>query len=517
MIACVRFSSARVPRCPALLVALTCAAYSPIFDAGFLEYDDPWLIRDNPYFAPDAWHTPWAAFADFSRPARLALGAEYLPLRDLLGWVESRLFGLWPPAWHAVSVLLYVAATLFLRGALLRSFGAKLSVELASLLFALHPVHVESVAWLAGQKDVLALLFVSAALFVHASDGPPRRGAVALLVLCACLSKSMSVAVLVLLGAQDLVKHRRPDPLLYGATSLIIGMVLAVHIHVGRAVGMFAPLAAGTRYGALITMGPVWLRYLVLAFVPVGNSIAYDVPDRAHWDLAALAGYALMLGWLVLAVVRAWSGGVRPLYTFLWFCGPLLPVSQVVAPLQNRMADRYVWLSALAPCLAYGWAVQALTARAAQRWQRPLAYGMSGVLVASGLALTFERALLFGDDLLLFADAARKTVHNASAPLQLGLSLEARGLTDEACVAYREALARAPVGPIPAARRAANALARQLAKQGRLDEAEGILRAAKARFPEDPIVHGNLIKVLRGQGRLDEVEQLERAAPRASQ
>jgi tetratricopeptide (TPR) repeat protein len=504
-------SQVRVPWPAALLVALTCAAYAPIYGAGFLNLDDPWLIQDNPHYAPGAWRTPWLAFSDLSRETRMQLGAEYLPLRDLLGWLETRVFGTWAPGMHGVSVALYAGAVLLLRGALARCFGGGAGVELASLLFALHPAHAESVAWLAGQKDVLALLFVCAALYVHAGERASRRALVPLLVLCACLSKAMASAAILLLAAQDLAQRRRPDAWLYAGTSLAIGASLAVQLYVGHVVGMLAAPAGGTRYTALITMGPVWLRYLTLAFAPLQNSISYDVPDRTSWDAAALAGYSAMLGWLALGLLRARRGAIRPLFSWLWFYGPLLPVSQVLAPLQNRMADRYLWLSVLAPCLVYGWAIEAVAGAAALRWRTWLAHGLAGLLVAFGFWLCLERSTLFSDSMLVFSDGARKTRHNTDAPLQLGKALEERGDLGAAVLAYREVLTRAPHDPVPDARRAANSLARLLARQGQLEAAERVLRSALVRFPDEPVVRNNLIKVLKGQGRAAEAAALERA------
>jgi pentatricopeptide repeat protein len=166
----------------------------------------------------------------------------------------------------------------------------------------------------------------------------------------------------------------------------------------------------------------------------------------------------------------------------------------------------------LAPCLVYAWALEGAGARVAPRWRGPLVYGLSGILVLGCFALTIERSTLFSDSLLLFSDGTRKTTHNTDAPLQLGQALEAHGRPDQARAAYREVLARAPSGPVIDARRAANALARLLAKQGQVDEAERVLRSAQARFPEDPTVRGNLVKVLRRQGRAREADALE--APR---
>ena len=491
------------------LVVLTCAAYGPVYDAGFLDYDDPWLIEHNPHFAPHAWDTPIRAFVDLTHEGRMSFGAEYLPLRDVLGWLESRAFGLWAPAWHTVSVLLYLGAVLLLRSALLRSLGASFGVELASLLFALHPVHVESVAWLAGQKDILALLFVCAALHVHAGHGRARPWLVPLLVLGACLSKSMSVAVIVLLGAQDLVQKRKIDLRLYAATLLVVAGALALHMMVGRIVGMVTAPAGGSRYTALITMGPVWLEYLKLAFLPCRASIAHDVPDRLSWDVPAALGYVVLAAWLAYAVTSARRGSMKPAYTFAWFLAPLAPVSQVLMPLQNRMADRYAWLSVLVPCLLAGFAVDALRRRMTGRPVELATGALSAVLVGTLFVLTFQRATLFGDAVLLFMDGTLKTESNAVAPYQLGRALEAAQRDDEALVVYQEVLARTHGEPVILTRRASNALASIHARHGRLGEAERVLRAALARFPGDPTVRNNLAKVLRGLGRTGEAAALE--------
>ena len=494
-------------------VALTCAAYGPIYGAGFLDYDDPWLIQNNPHFAPDAWDTPWRAFVDLSRESRLSFGAEYLPLRDLLGWLESRVFGLSAPAWHVVSVSLYLAAGLFLRGALLRTLGRSFGVELAGLLFLLHPVHVESAAWLAGQKDVLALLFVCAALYVHAGESRARGLLVPLLVVCACLSKSMSVAALVLLFAQDLVRKRKLDLPLYLATSLGVAVTLALHMYVGRVVGMVTAPAGGSRYTALITMGPVWLQYLRIAFAPWHASIAHDVPDRLSWDAPALLGYGVLTAWLALAVWRARRADMRAAFLWLWFFGPLAPVSQVLMPLQNRMADRYAWLSVLASCIVVGLALDGLCARLSDARAKLVSRALACVLVAGFFSLTFQRTILFTDAVLLFMDGTVKTVHNPVAPYQLGRALEAQKRDDDALVAYNEVLVRTRNAPVIVTRRAKNALATIHARHGRLHEAERILRGALAQFPADPAVRGNLAKVLTALDRPDEARAIAPTSP----
>src|SRR3954447_1934779 len=200
----------------ALALAVT-AAYAPSVRGGFLNYDDDWLIQNNPVLRradAGALATIWT---DLRPETRQVLGAEYLPVRDTLLWLEVRLFGPSPQALRAVSLALYLTA-LLLVGAYLRATLAEKSPDeerppwsLATVtlwLFALHPVHVESVAWLAGQKDLCALVLAAAALLVHARGRRPW--AVPLLVLLAALAKGVAVAVPLLLPCHDWFVRRRP-------------------------------------------------------------------------------------------------------------------------------------------------------------------------------------------------------------------------------------------------------------------------------------------------------------------
>jgi tetratricopeptide (TPR) repeat protein len=495
---------------PVVLVTAVLLAYAPVFGAGFLSYDDPWLIQHNPFYAPSTWDTPFVAFFDFSEKTRLALGAEYLPLRDLLGWLETRAFGLSAAPMHAVSVLLYAIALLLLRSALRCTLGPSLVAELAVLLFALHPIHVESVAWLAGQKDVLALLFVAAALRIHAHASAKARIWVPLFLLAATCAKAMSVGAIFLFAAQDYLLRRRPDRMLYLLVTCVASLAVGLHLYTARVVSMISEPPAGSRYAALITMGPVWLRYVRQCLFPFQLSITYHVPDATSWDMPALAGYLFVLGSLVLGLFMAARGQRFLLFAFVWFFAPLLPVSQIIAPLQNRMADRYVWLSVLAPCML-------LASLFAQTLERTTRTSLRAVLSALVLAvlltlawLTFERSLLFTDSVLLFADATLKAEDDPKAAYHLGRSLEEAGREHEAMLAFREALDRCGDGTLRECRSAANSLARLLAKRGQLPEAERVLERARQHFPQDPKLTRNLAKVLRGLNRAHEAEALER-------
>lgn len=482
-----------------LLFGVVCVAYAPCFSAAFLNYDDPWLIVNNQLFEPDARGTLAAIWADLRFETRFALGAEYLPMRDTLVWLQTALFGKSAQAMHTISVLVYACTCLLFRKYLQFVLGAGWAAEVSAFLFALHPVHVESVAWLAGQKDVLALLFSALALFVHAKSSRHGRVWVPFFIACACFSKSMSVAVVVLIAATDLALERRFDRVIYAASGLVIAGALAVHLYVGSIVHMIAAPLGGSRLNAFWSMGPVWLRYVGLCLFPAQLSIEHVVEPLSQPTLSSVAGYTFVALSATFGLY-AWRRS-QPLaaLVFLWFFGPLLPVSQVLAPLQNRMADRYLWLSVMAPALIAGFASAKLVRKGGPF--KPLAYAASAIACLALGAATFDRALTFSDSVLLFSDGSQKTATGTLSPYQLGSAFEQEGRLLDAEVAYREVLRRAPVGPVENARRATNNLAKLLSSRGQLPEAEQVLRKGLLRFPDDHKMRNNLAKVLENTGR----------------
>src|SRR5687767_7833773 len=135
--------------------------------AGFLIIDDPWLIAQNPFLQAPSLDGLVAIWTDLSLKTRQALGTEYLPVRDTSHWLEAMLVGIHAPFMHVVNILIYAAAVVLLFVATKPAFNRVLPSLAAISLFALHPLHAESVAWLAGRKDVLALFFVAGALYAH--------------------------------------------------------------------------------------------------------------------------------------------------------------------------------------------------------------------------------------------------------------------------------------------------------------------------------------------------------------
>jgi len=357
---------------------------------------------------------------------------------------------------------------------------------------------VESVAWIAGRKDVLAMLFVAAAMDAYARRGRLHVLWTPLWFAAAMLSKSMSVAAIGLLPVLDLVASRRMGRRAIAASVVAAAALIPVHLLVGRTVGMTTELAGGGRLSALATMGPVWLRYLACLVWPGQLSIVHDVPTRATFDAVSLGGYVVFGAWAAAAIVlwRRWKS--RGVALGLWvFAVPLVPVSQVVFALQNRMADRYLWWSVLAPALLL-----------AALWKRHRTAGTAAAVAFICLCLggTAMRANLFASSRAVFRDATRKTTMSTVAPYQLGYAFEQDGADEAAMDAYEETWQRYEAAlvhhPLDAsreaepARRATNNLAKLWARQRSWDMAERVLRRGLEHFGSDPKMRDNLARVL---------------------
>ncbi|HWP66788.1 MAG TPA: tetratricopeptide repeat protein [Candidatus Limnocylindria bacterium] len=427
-------SAARPPwLISAALAAATLIAYATVFGAGFV-WDDDDYVTANPTLRSLAglwriWTEPGAV-------------PQYYPLTFTSLWVEFQLWGLSASGYHATNVLLHAANAVLVYLVLLRL--AVPGAAVAAALFALHPVHVESVAWIAERKNVLSGLFYLAALLVYlprlAGDAARWRYAAALaLFVAALLSKTVTCTwpVVIMLLAwwrgrgwpRPVVREMAPA-LAFGVAAGLVTMWMETH-HVG-ARGADWSLTFAER---LLVAGRVPWFYLRTLVLPVQLTFIYPrwtIDVAALWQWAFPAATALAVLALFAARRRL---GLGPLVAALFFLVTLAPAAGFIDVYPMRysfVADHFQYLASLGPLVVAG----------ALLWR---AGANAALAVALGLgALTFVRGQAFADAETLWRDTIAKNPTASMPRLNLGLLLQQQGRLDEAIAQYERAIADHP-------------------------------------------------------------------------
>jgi len=424
---------------------------------------------------------------------------------------DVELFGLDPVAHHRTSLLLHAASAVALFLWLAGITRAAWKSLFVAGVFALHPLHVESVAWAAERKDVLSTLLGLSSL--RAWIGwrlSGRRGsyaaALALFAL-ALLAKPMLVSLPVIFlllelvpwGATRLRGRARALALLpFGLLAVASCAVTFAAQRRGGAVAGIDALPPLTRIGNAFAS---CATYLERALLPTRLAIFYPYPDGGVPAGRLALSVALVGGITAFALLRARS---RPWIAFgwLWFLATLLPVIGLVQVGRQAMADRYTYLPLIGVSIAVGMEAPRLFGRKAA-----LALG---VLAAVGwIAMTRYQVSLWKDDVTLFAHAVRVTDRNSLAHYRLGFALGALGRRDEALAEYRAALAIRPDYADPY-----NNIGQIEQDFGRPADALASYDRALALDPALAPAHANRANALDDLGRFDEAERSYRAAIR---
>lgn len=482
----------------AALALLALVPYSGSLTGGFLWDDDAYVVENTVLTDPDGLRGIW-----------LDPGAtpQYYPLVHTTFWLERRLWGLDATGYRAVNLGLHLAGALLL-WAVLASLGAPWP-WFAAALFAVHPVHAESVAWVTERKNVLsgALALASAWCYLRFLVEPPGRrrallyAAAALLFLGGLLSKtvvcSLPAALLVVLwwrrgrlGLRDVV------PLVpFFAVGLALALVTAwlERSHVG-AMGADWDLSAAQRI--LISGRALWFYLGKLAWPhPLAFIYPRWVPDAAQaWQWAFPAGAAALTA---ILWARRGTLGRGPLAAALYFGGTLLPALGFVDVYPMRfsfVADHFQYMASIGPL-----ALAAAGCAALESWRPWTARAVAGVLLALLAATTFVRARDFRDLEGLWNDTLEKNPGCWMCLSNLGDLRIGQGRRDEAVDLFLRVLDQRPRHFM-----VRNDLAALLLARGDLAGAEAQLRAALALKADLASARTNLGAVLYRQGRFEE-------------
>jgi tetratricopeptide (TPR) repeat protein len=481
----------------AALVIAVFLAYQPAWYGGFIWDDAAHVTKPE----LRSWHGLYRIWFD------LGATQQYYPLLHSTFWVEHELWGDATLGYHLVNILLHAVAAVMVAMVLrrLKIPGA----FLAAAIFALHPVQVESVAWITEQKNTLSAVFYLAAALVYLEFDENRFralywvafGLFVLGLLSKTVTATLPAALLVVFWWRrgQLSWRRDVLPLVpFFAIGAAAGLLTAwVERKLLGAEGAFFDLTIIDR--CLIAGRAIWF-YLGKLVWP--SNLIFIYP---RWEVsqAVLRQYlfpaaALLLLALLWALRRRWRG---PLAGLLFFTGTLIPVLgffNVYPFIYSFVADHFQYLASLG-VIALASAGAALLLDRLGLWWRPGGYLLCLGLLAILAALTFHQSRMYTDIERLYRTTIVANPHCWMAHNNLGGVLADLGRVDDAIVHYQEALKIKP--DLVEVR---YNLGNLLFGLGRLDEAEAEYQKALKLKPDFAVAHNNLGNVLTGLGRLNE-------------
>ena len=437
-----------------LLSALTLVTFWPILHHEFIGYDDPVYVTENPHVQAGLhWKNITWAF-------ETGTAANWHPVTWLSHMLDAQLFGMRPGGHHLASLLLHMTNTVLLFLLLEGLTGALWRSALVAALFGVHPLHVESAAWVAERKDLLSTLFfllTLAAYAVYAARRPLKKGPnvqqrswlscqvcyVLSLIFFALglMSKPMLVTlpfVLLLLdfwplkreqqlsqpkGFSQLLAEKLPFLLLAVVSSIIT-------LHVQSRGGAVSSMSEFPLPGRLANALASYVKYLSKAFWPTNLTFFYPHPANPHSKLAPWPEWALAAALLLLIGISALAVCRRQrepwlLTGWFWYLGTLVPVVGIVQAGSQAMADRYTYIPLIGFFLCVSWLLAEIAVRHPKT--NLLAAALAGVLVFACASVARRQVGFWKNDFTLCEHALQLNERNAPAHAMLGSAYGRKG------------------------------------------------------------------------------------------
>ncbi len=515
-----------------LLTLVVLAAFWQVRNSDFVNFDDPRCTTEN-------LHIQGGLNPEFLKWAFTTSHAGYWqPLTWLSFAMDYQLFGLNAGGYHIVNLLLHIVNTLLLFLIFNRMTHALWKSAFMAALFALHPIHVESVAWIAERKDVLSAFFwmLTMGAYVLYAEKPGVRKYLLTIVLFSfgLMVKPMLVSlpcVLLVLDYWPLGRLRFNDSLdvpkipeskkekksarkisasarskeatlpeqsqflqrlwpvirekiPFFALSAISSIVTAIGQQKAGAMESLEILPIATRIGnALIS----YIRYIGMTIYPHGLAVFYPYRGTiSPWEVFLAAAFLL----IATLMIFRWAAKMPYLVMgWLWYLGTLVPVIGIIQVGMQSMADRYTYIPIIGLFVATTWAVPDIT----RNWRyRQYILSAGAVIVLSALMFSTRMQVKYWQNsITLFEHAIQVTDNNYLAHNNLGVALSSTGKREEAMAQYREAIRIKPNYE-----NAIFNLANNLSAQGRTDEAILCYQEALRLRPNYAKAHNNLATLL---------------------
>jgi hypothetical protein len=349
---------------------------------------------------------------------------------------DYTLWGLDPAGYHLTNALLHALNAGLAYVVTVRLAASRPVALLTALLFAVHPVNVENVAWVAERKTLLSTAFLLGAFLAWLGwrEKPTRRRYAAAFVLfaAAVLAKASTIILPLLLATHDLILRPMASRLRLALLPFFVlafaGGAATAFGHAGGGNIESAAVSANVLLGVVYpTATVIFWKYVGLLVWPAELNALYDT--ALHRSFLALPVLAALAGWVAVTAAVFRFGGRQGRFWYLWFWICLLPMSNLV-PLNTYYADRYLYLPAVGVFTLAGLGGQALVERLPDL--RLLVRIVAGaVIIALGL-LAFRRQEVWRDEVVFWQDTVRKSPALYKPHLNLGVAYEMRGRLAEA-------------------------------------------------------------------------------------
>jgi tetratricopeptide (TPR) repeat protein len=510
--------------CGLLLLAVG-LVFGQTIDHGFVDYDDHLYVNKNPHVCGGL--TPQGIVWAFTQSCE----ANWHPLTWISLMLDYQVYGLSAGGYHLTNVLLHAATAVLLFLVLQQMTGRFWPSALATALFAVHPLRVESVAWVTERKDVLCGLLFMLTLgaylnYVRHPFSVARYLVVLVFFALGLMAKPMLVTLPLLLLLLDYwplertAVAARENTAVFGGRRLSrlspsvrlvvekiplfvlagLSCVLTVWAQ-GQAIMSVEYLPWGWRIGNAVVS---YVDYLGQFFWPAGLAVFYPHPG-VLLPIEKLVVAAVVLAGVSAGTLACWRRCPYLLVGWLWYLGMLVPVIGLLQAGSQAMADRYTYLPQIGLCLALAWAAADVCRPGPYR--RWVGSGASTLLLVVLAGCAWRQTSFWRESETLWNHALACTTGNYLAHFSLGSILSGQHRSQEAMAHYRQAT---EINPNYA--EAHTAIGVVSFNAGRPDEALDHLRTALQIKPNYALAHYNLGIVFAARGQLDEAMRQYRAA-----
>ncbi|MFC1815003.1 tetratricopeptide repeat protein [Thermodesulfobacteriota bacterium] len=492
-----------------LLVITTLSVYWQVKDFEFVNFDDPLYVTDNRYVQKGlSLETIIWSFTGATQKTNY-----WVPLTWLSVLLDYQLYGLKAGGYHLTNVFFHILNTLLLFIVFKRLTGALWQSAFVAALFALHPLHVESVAWVTERKDVLSTFFWLLTMLSYYGyvrhPGVERYLLTLFLFVLGIMAKPMLVTlpfVLLLLDYWPLGRMQvgrlllKPPPkstvpeLFWEKVPffIIIGITGVATFLTQQAAGAVKSLALYPLDVRIANMLVSYVSYIGKMLWPVQLSFLYPHPGALQvWKTA---GAFLLLVAISVPVIRAAKQYPYFLVGWLWYLGTLVPVIGLVVIGPHAMADRYTYVPLIGLFIMMAWGIPGFLPR--RRFKKMVLFFTASVFLAIFMMMTWLQVRYWQNSITLLEHALDINADNVAAHINLGTALESNGRTTDAIRHYQAALRIDPDCVD-----AYNNLGVILESQGKTADAIRHFQAALRIDPNYAPAHNHLGNALSGQGK----------------